>query len=337
MRASGPTISSGKKRVVAIFTSDWHLSEVAPLARSTEPHWLDTQADYISQIGKLVGEHSAPLFIAGDIFDRWNSGPAIINRAIESLDECGWGYAGGNKPIAIPGQHDLPNHRYDQRNRSAYGTLHLAGAIIDQQPRGKEEYSVEIDDLIIDTYPWKHDDQIKPPTKVHSLCKNIALIHSMIWTEKTGFKDAPEGQRYGKWLKRLKGYDLAVFGDNHKGFLIEKEDQPTVLNCGTMMRRKSDEKSYKPFVGLLWNTGKVTKHFLDVSKDKFYVDFMNDELEKMQQSLHIDLEGFVDEMTALQDQGFDWSKTVEAWVKKNKINTHVATIIMRAIENRRAD
>ena len=110
--------------VIAVLCSDIHLSLKCPVARSAEPNWLEATKRSLDELRSVAEEHNAHVVVAGDIFDRWNSPPEIINFAIENLPNC----------YAIPGQHDLPNHRYEEIERSAYYTLIKAGIIENLNP-----------------------------------------------------------------------------------------------------------------------------------------------------------------------------------------------------------
>ena len=64
----------------------------------------------------------------------------------------------------------------------------------------------------------------------------------------------------------FKGHDVVVYGDNHKGFLAT-QGNTTMFNCGGLQRRKSDEISYRPQVGLLYENGSIKPELLDCSAD----------------------------------------------------------------------
>jgi DNA repair exonuclease SbcCD nuclease subunit len=107
MRAADPN------PVIAILCSDIHLSERAPIARAVGQDWFTVQKRYLDQLRELKEKHNAILIVAGDVFDYWKSSPELINFAIVHMPEC----------YAVPGQHDLPNHNYNDLHKSAYWTL----------------------------------------------------------------------------------------------------------------------------------------------------------------------------------------------------------------------
>ena len=105
--------SKNTENIIAIFAADLHLSLKAPIWRSTEQDWFEAMLRPLVELRTLATLHNCPIVYAGDIFDKWNSPPELINFAIEHLP----------KGHAIPGQHDLPLHNYEDIRKSAYWTL----------------------------------------------------------------------------------------------------------------------------------------------------------------------------------------------------------------------
>lgn len=262
---------------IAILCSDWHLSERAPVARAAEPDWFEAQARPLREIRELAMSRgkmgaataSIPVIAAGDIFDRWNASPAVINFAIETMPTV----------YAVPGQHDLPNHNMAEIKRSAYWTLVEAGKVIDI---GGTDVKYNIRPISVANgqvlflfgFPWGSEPA---PLDKKNWAGGLALavIHQYVHTATTGYPGAPDEQKLSKALPGLMGYNAAVFGDNHKGFLTggpgygDTDTMPPIMNCGTLMRRKQDEREYRPQVGILHSDGSIERHFLDVSEDKF--------------------------------------------------------------------
>lgn len=320
--------------VVLIASSDWHLSLNAPLARAEKGHnnWKLIQARVLQQLGALQREHQCPIAVAGDMFDRWDSSAAVINHALANMP---------GSVIAIPGNHDTPYHNHCELDKSAYWTMYEAGKMKHLTMGGSHEigpiagaslsifpfpaYNATIEQTKADTPAA----QVKPNNE-DSLCLKIALIHDCIWTATTGYTGADEGKRYAKWLPKLKGYDIAIFGDNHHGFLIQANDKVSILNTGTLLRRKATEIDYKPSVGLIHANGKITRHFLDISKDEF--SDMGKQIAKIEASLKVDLGKFMEELQAAQAMGLDWKAIVKAYCDKNKLDKSVRDFMISTTE-----
>lgn len=230
-------------RALALLCSDIHLSINPPAARRGESDWFAAMERTLQQVKDLASAHgNIPVICAGDVFDRWNSPPELINFALEHLPTL-W---------AIPGQHDLPLHRMDLIEKSAFWTLVIAGKIhiLDR---------VKIPIAGLEVYGFGWGAEIVPPLDDFSIIR-LAVVHRFIWTGDYGYPGASDDSNLAQIRKKLKGYTAAVFGDNHKGFIVG-----SILNSGTLFRRKSDEIDYKPSVGILMKTGEIKRHFLDTS------------------------------------------------------------------------
>lgn len=310
------------ENVIAIFLADIHLSLKAPVWRSAEPDWLEAQARVLLEIDDLQLEYECPIICAGDIFDRnkkiadgWNASPELINFVLTYLPE---------NMIAVPGQHDLPNHQYQDIYRSAYWTLVKVKKIRDI----KFENPIGIDNLRIFGFPPGFP--IDPcPYKKEGLI-HIAVVHDYVWIPGCSYPNAPEEKKFGKRIAGVKndkwmGYDIIVYGDNHKGFIHQVENT-IIFNCGTLMRRKSDEIDYRPQVGLLLESGKVVSHYLDISKDK-YLDTMD-----IAEKPDLDMTGFIDGLEKLGATALDFRDAIKMFLHRGKTSDEAKEIILNAME-----
>lgn len=283
--------------------------------RKEKDTWSKFQRAVLGTLAQLKCDHACPLFISGDLFDKWDSSAALINQTIACLPVC----------CGIPGNHDLPNHNYSQIDQSAYWTLVEAGRLNTLTPAGNQPQSVE--QLLVTPFPCGFPPG--PPTEKHSLALNVAIVHDYIWTEKTGHPNAPAVKRYGKQFAKVAEYDVAFFGDNHHGFLIEKENKVTICNTGCLIQRKSNEAKLRPFVALLLSDGTVKRHYLELKAE--WSD-LGKEVDQIQSTLNADLTGFIEEMADTRRHGGDWKSTVKFWCHEQKIKDSVKIIIMKAVE-----
>jgi hypothetical protein len=232
--------------------------------------------------------HYVPIFYVGDIWDHYNQPPEAINWAIKHLPH---GYA-------IPGQHDLAYHNYEDIRRTAYWTLVEAGVIKNLAPGGPHTMP---NGIHIWAYPWGHE--VKPVHPSRDPGVRVAMVHAYIWRAGGyGYPGAPEGARADKWAERLAGYDAAVFGDNHRGFTDGK-----IFNCGGLIRRKSDEAGYTPGIGLLHADGTWARYMLDTSEEKF-----TQTTEAGAAVGDHDLDKFLDALLVAQEDGLDFAGAIEA-------------------------
>lgn len=266
---------------IAVFCSDVHFSHRCPIARTAEDSWYDAMARAWYDVVSIAERYgNLPIVIAGDVFDKPMQPPELVNFVIEIFSTA------PNEIYSIPGQHDLPYHDRNQIYRSAYWTLFLAGrmhhlATPTRIPEG----------LVLHPFPWGVD--ITPPVKGDDGLLHVAVVHAYCWQEGCTYPGADVEGHADAFRGKLKGYDFAVFGDNHKGFLNGR-----LLNCGTLMRRKQDERMYVPQVGVLYSDGKIITIGLNVGGDKF-IDPVDESL-KLQNSSD-SLDDFLSVLATLQE------------------------------------
>lgn len=237
--------------MTALCTSDFHIEETPPPFRSNEPDWWSAMQRPIDQIKALQKQYRCPILFAGDLYNKWKVPPEVISWSLRHLPTM----------YAVPGQHDLPYHRYADVKQSGYWTMVEAGRLIDLKPGEPHPVS---EDIAVYGFPW--GCEVTPPTNKPIAGFTVALVHAYCWVQKACYPGAPPERRAGEWVKRLRGYDFGVFGDNHKSHLYTA-DGVQVVNNGAVMRRKSDESDYRPRVYLLWSDGQVSAEYLDTSRD----------------------------------------------------------------------
>lgn len=318
-------MSTTAPEVLGVFVGDCQWTEKPPAARAAEADWLAVQEGYARQVNNLCLEHRAPLFIAGDLFDKWDSSHNLVNHVIRWLRNFVHGV------YAIPGNHDLPGHAYRDVHRSAYWTLVEAGVVNHLTPGGSHGVGR------LTVWPFPYGFEVTPPNRdAEGLTLHVALIHSYVWVKGCGHERAAESQKWGAWAPKLVGYDAAFFGDNHKGFLVKpQQGAPWVCNCGTLMRRHSDEKDYNPRVGLLLADGGVRLHLLDTEDDKF--SDAAPAVASVEDALKIDLGDFADRLNALHAEKVDFARVVTHELDKAGIAGDLKTLILKAVGVQNAD
>lgn len=314
--------------VIAIFLADIHLSLTPPVWRSAEDDWLEAQSRPLGEVKELQRKYKCPVICAGDIFDRnkkisdgWNAPPELINYAIQYLPD---------DMYAIPGQHDLPNHQYIDVHRSAYWTLVEAGKIINIPP--SDTNGIVVNDCVLFGFPPGHG--VKSILKIEEERSKIiiAVVHDYVWITGHSYPTAPEEKKLGKdscisnreWL----GYNVVVYGDNHKGF-SHRIGSTDIFNCGTLMRRKSDEIDYKPQVGLLLESGKVVPYRLDISEDKCITKA---EEQVKSEIATLNMEEFFDDLEKLGKTSLDFTDAMKEFLHSHKVSNEAKQILFDAME-----
>jgi hypothetical protein len=302
--------------VEAICCADLQLADKPPIMRSGEADWLKVQGSYLEQLAAAQAKHKAPILLAGDLFDNWRASPLLLSHCIRwfrTLDV-----------YAIPGNHDLPEHNYTQLERSGYWTLVEAGAIKHLTPgctHGVGRLTV---------YSFPSGFPVLAPNRTNTdLSLHVALIHAYIWIKDHGHEKAPDEARWAPWQEKLRGYDAAVFGDNHKGFTVKLDGKVPILNCGTFMRRHADEKDYRPSLGLLWSNGRFTREPLDCSADSFLeVEGLEKALER---TLQMDFDGLAAELSLLHAEKRNYASIVRHVLEKERVDPETKSIVLRAL------
>ena len=301
--------------VIAILCADIHLQHKAPVWQSAESDWYEAMKRPLREITDLGYTHNCPVIIAGDIFDKWNSCPELINFALTYLPSNG---------ICIPGQHDLPNHQIEDIERSAYQTLIKAGKIV-----RAELTRLKCETFFIRGFPY--GSTLTPLEKRYKKGINIAVCHEYKWIKEHKYGTAPADTEFKAKLEgeRVKGYDVIVYGDNHKGWYTKK-GKTTIWNCGSLIRRHSDEIDYKPRVGLLMSDGSVEPHFLDISLDKFLTpEQVKDVIED-----DFDMSDMMEVLNKLGASDLDFEQALDVYMELKKVSPEIRRILIKAMETK---
>lgn len=314
---------------IAILLGDIHLSHLPPVFRSTEADWYDTQAYYLNQISGLAHRLDVTTVVcAGDIFDRPDPPPRLINLAIEHLPKGMY---------AIPGNHDLPNHNIDDIYNSAYGVLILAEVINDMSIQTHKEVKVT-EDLYLQLWGFPFGRTIRPPSSAPEDDYNfidLCVAHKFIWKNGEDADVKPEGGNItGIDLSK---YDAAVFGDNHRGFQHiwkRKKAECSVFNCGTFMRRTSREQKYQPRMGVLYDDSSIEPYYLEVSNDQFLTDRPDNIILDAELSSH-ELQKLSEFLNAVGDvaaSDLEFRLTVRDWMRQQNEGKLVKQIIKELMD-----
>lgn len=318
-----------KGDVALIFVADIHLSHKAPAARTHEPSWYDAMARPLNTLRELSAVTEAPVIYAGDIFDRWNAPPELVNFAMRFLPR---GYG-------VPGNHDLPGHSYTNLYRSAYGVLVTSGIIttlptIDAERAGQiqrigDAYVVGFPvgfDVIPFTEAWETQNGKRDRGDLPA----VAVVHDYIWNDaRTSFPGASPDAKSGRYAKRLAGYTHAVFGDNHKRFTNVFTNGLQLANCGGLMRRKIDERAYDPAITVLTTDGCLRQFKLDTSADVFTVNGA-----AAAKAVSGELRSFTDYLEtlgSLKDAPLDFEDAVRNYFESHDVSDLTKSVLIEAM------
>lgn len=306
------------KKVIGIATSDWHFWHTPPVWRSAEENWLETMGKYLDIIISEAYKFNCDIFMAGDMFDHYNPVPQTINFVKNKLK---------NQIYAVPGQHDLEHHILENLDKTGFETL--SDKII-YYP--KQDY-YNFNGLNVYFAPWGTDFSSIKVRKFAGV-KNILIAHKYVWfDDKTryGGPDIPTGKLTG--LKEiLQRFDFAIFGDNHIPFTC-KIGNCNVINPGTMVKRKIDEKDYKTGYALLYDDNTFDFIEFDTSGDK-HLDIQVEETP----SIDFDSSSFVTQLQSMEINEIDFQEEIEKKLKtmnRQDMNKEFTDIFNKYQENKK--
>lgn len=299
---------------LAVLISDIHLSEKAPVARSAEPDWFAAMARPLRVVKRLAKKMNVPVICAGDVFDRAQPTSRLINFALDELPAM----------YSVPGQHDLPFHEYAAMELSAYGTMVKVGRINTLDPFKYTHIPAGNGLISAFAFPWNH--AISP---VDSMAPGLrlAVVHEYIWADSnTSYPGAKEEQSVSGFRKRLKGYDCALFGDNHKGFLA-KSGKCTVYNHGGFMSRKTDEREATPGYGILYSDGSVKHVPFDTSDDRWTDDIVS---AKSVEEVEGHMADFIKELKTAGHTDLDFREALHHYFKTYDVSPGARKILLNS-------
>lgn len=299
-------------KAIAIAFSDLHLSLTQPVCRA-DKDWLVVQAGYLKQVRDIAKElGGVPVLCAGDIFDRWNPPPELINFALEHLP---------TGMISVPGQHDLPNHRIEDMHRSGYGVLVKARKILDIAGS-----SLVSKDFGFTVYGAGWGQQLGKYGPQASCGQHIGLVHRYLWAyENKRYIGAPSTSHIQNQPDQFNAYDWVISGDNHTLFTATLK-HCTVINPGGFIRRKSDERLHAPSVYILYDNDSSDRHKLDVSGDLFHEDIED------RSEVPVNMKAFIDGLEKLGEHGLDFRQAVEQHLKSDDVEEATKQIILDSLK-----
>lgn len=309
------------RTAVAVAIGDCHFSHDVPVARGeTRDEWYQLQEDYCGQIARLAD--GLPIITPGDVLDRWDSPAELINLLLRIIPD---------NFVAVAGNHDLPNHSLGQIERSAYWTLVKAGKILHLESTERKGIQIDQNGQIAG-HGFSCGREIREPINIAQYMR-IAVVHDYIWSNSNNkYPGAHLHQMATEYLRKLEGYDVAVFGDNHKAVTcnIDKrvKDSPSIINCGTVIRRKSDEMDHKPHVGIIFDDGTIEKQYLNTSQDKWREGIS----EAAAQVTGISVDEFLETVRALADKGFNYNQAVRDYCSKFDVSSNVRKLMLNILE-----
>jgi len=282
-----------------ILCSDFHLREDTPTCFTGDfqmEQWIA-----VNFVKDLQKKYSCPIVHAGDLFHHWKPSPWLISQTMLHIPAEFW---------SIYGQHDLPQHNWELRNKSGLYTLYQSGYVkvplrevgcsYGQEPitgEGTVRMLVDKDILI-----WHHMTYINPPYP-GAIGGNAISI-----------------------LKKYPQFSLICTGDNHQSFYTEYEGR-LLVNPGNLTRQTADQIDFQPRVAL-WYADTNTIEWVDIPIQKDVISREHIEI-KEQRDARID--AFISKLDGDWVAGMSFEENLEAFFVKNETRDVVKEIIYKSI------
>lgn len=299
------------KKATAILSGDWHLRDDQPEAR-VDNYW-DAQSASIAEVRKLQSLHDCPVIVAGDLFHKSRPGEKLLAWAIQNLP-C--------PLIAVPGQHDMPNHNIALHEESGLGVLEAA-KVAKVLAGGEQQYY---------NGAWfcgfAYGQNMKDADEDIGDAPCAAVIHHMV------FRRAPHPDIIGLTPRmvraRLNNYDIVLAGDNHEPFL-DIEATPLVLVPGSLMQMTAAQADYCPKVWL-WYADEKRVEPVELYRAEGTISREHIEA-PAERDRRID--AFIERLRNDIEIGLSYRNNLESYMIKNNIPLTVVTAVREALGDER--
>jgi hypothetical protein len=306
--------------VVGLAIADLHLRHTPPVSRSAERNWYVAMERYINRLHEIHEQYGKPpIFCAGDVFDNWRVPLELVNWALRSLPPM----------YAVPGQHELPNHRYEGMSKSPYWTMVHAGRIENLEPGILMSIAPRVKAV---GFPFGYPLQ---PLKSFGIDPDdhtiyIAVAHRYIWRSGKCYPGARPDEHIRVAKTILQDYNFSIFGDNHKGFSHrERHDLQSsfrmIINCGCFMRQSIDEKDDTPVVHVLQSDGRFHVEPLGVEERWIDVDQVDTIIKNI-----TGLEGgteLIEAMRKMGDAALDWVQALDRHLETKGVDLSIRKLV----------
>jgi len=275
-----------------ILTGDWHLRESVPTCR-TDDFW-EAQWDKVKQVKALQEKYRCPVWHSGDLFDHWKPSPYLLSTTMTHLPE---------QFYTVYGNHDLPQHNWDMRDRCGIRTLEISGHL--------------------KTLSGVHWGQ---QPKLNNSEFPIFVWHVMTWTGNPPWPGCTDLDGMSI-LEKYPDYRLILTGHNHKTFTVHHNGR-ILINPGSLTRQTADQIDHQPAVYLYDSVHNIVRpHYLDVTENvisRIHLDEVKERDDR--------IDAFVERLSKEWATGFSFEDNLNQFAQANNIRKSVMDIVWRALE-----
>lgn len=225
--------------MIIVATGDLHITTAKPKRRK-DNYWEEQwrKMEFILHTAKSAG--ASIILQPGDFTDSHKANDFLKQFIISWMNEKR--QFGIWTPIwCVYGQHDMRYHS-SQLENTPLRVLETAKVVNILSSNKPAEFADEHHEVNIYGASW--NEEIPVPGNGF----NILVTHRMIYQEKLWSKQEVGERAVGLLIKTK--FDIIVSGDNHQSFL-EKKGNRYLINCGSLMRMKSDQINHKPCIYII--------------------------------------------------------------------------------------
>jgi len=283
---------------LAILTSDWHLRETQPLARTDD--FMEAQWRKVQHIKGLQKEYGCPVVHAGDLFHHWKPSPWLLSQCFRHLPD---------EFYTIYGNHDLPQHNLDLREKSGVNVLAEAGRI------------EILEGVHWGQTPVSYPELIESPGSD----ERILVWHIMTWKGEPPYPDCEAGDAY-RLLRAHPRANLILTGHNHQQF-VARMDGRTLVNPGGITRQEADEVDVRPAVYFWYGGGEVGRYELPFDEGVI----SREHIEEKKSRDHR-IEAFVSKLKDEWETSLSFEDNLERFFAINKTRPAIKEIIYESLD-----
>jgi len=295
------------KEIIAIFTSDLHIQENAPVCRTDD--YLTAIESKLLFLTDLQEKLSCEVYDAGDIFSKWKVSNSLLNFCFKNLP----------KMTTIVGNHDMPHHNMSFFEDSGLSVLEH-GPVSLLLNRWESISS----DWCIYGLPYG-DTEIIEEDSSEIRKRKILLSHQMCWHNEKPYPTVPDSSNAKSILKKYPQFDIIITGHNHQSFEVEHEGR-TLINIGSMMRSSVIQEDFKPRVMLLYSDGSFKFKYFPIMEDVVSLDHIEILKQKDER-----IEKFAENLSNEESCDLDYEKNIHAFFNNNRIRSKVKEIVLECI------
>ena len=292
-----------------ILTADLHFQYTIPICR--KDNFLQTQINKMEWLETIRKKYDGIILCAGDITHRAREDKQneFLNMLISHMP----------KIYGVAGNHDLLSHQWDNIYKSAIGVLintNKYNIIENNNPLSFNN----TDDII---YGFNWGTELSNPLN-KGKNSTIALWHKMILAPNDNLTNYVDGINSNSLLDKFPEYDLILTGDNHKTFIIEKDNR-FLINPGSFLRLTSSQKDFKPSIFIYNSINKTIEQiFIPIEKN-----IISDEHINKKES--IDFDAYIEQLQNKESLNIDFKENIYYYLKNNKTPTKIETKLLQFI------